>query len=199
MAREFQDRVLDLVHSSLRTAMDRESCPAFMRRPGMLECGALWETISQAYHALTGLVLPDVMPSRERRQLDAIVTLRDGSSCVVEVDEVQHFNAFRALTLQHYPSGSRVAFDPGVWLQHSLASTKLRGGGWADPKPPLFPGENGRHRQRAFRDMLADLLPAEYGWAPTLRIAYFEVEDWLGQPDATERMSALLGTKTQPG
>jgi hypothetical protein len=41
----------------------------------------------------------------------------------------------------------------------------------ARPCPPLFPDAGGRHLQRAFRDALADLVPLEHGWLPTLRIA----------------------------
>ena len=44
---------------------------------------------------------------------------------------------------------------------------------------PLFPGEGARHRQRAFRDALTDILAPDYGFAPTLRIAHFEVKDWI--------------------
>src|SRR4051794_10185028 len=36
------------------------------------------------------------------------------------------------------------------------------------------PHADGRHRQRAYRDALVDLLPAVHGRLPTLRIAYFE-------------------------
>lgn len=61
--------------------------------------------------------------------------------------------------------------------------------------PPLFPGEGGRHRQRAFRDALTDILAPGYGFAPTLRIADFEVEDWINLPDRTERMLHLSSTR----
>jgi hypothetical protein len=35
------------------------------------------------------------------------------------------------------------------------------GGGFARPRPPLSPGDGGRHRRRAFLDALADLPPPE--------------------------------------
>lgn len=114
---------------------------------------------------------------------------------IVEVDEAQHFNSFRALTLDHYRADVVTSFDRVVWRQRSAAVTKLRGGGWARPKPPLFPDQGGRHLQRAFRDMLADVLPLSYDWAPTLRIGRFEVEAWLMKADAEERMRALLAEK----
>jgi hypothetical protein len=63
------------------------------------------------------------------------------------------------------------------------------------PKPPLFPLEDGRHRQRAYRDALADLLPAVHGWLPTLRIADFEVAEWIYRPGARRRMEQLLGER----
>lgn len=46
--------------------------------------------------------------------------------------------------------------------------------------------------QRAFRDTLADLLPPEYGYLPTLRIADFEVNPWIYTRDAERRMRELL-------
>jgi hypothetical protein len=56
----------------------------------------------------------------------------------------------------------------------------------------LFPQEDGRHRQRAFRDALADVLPRRPRLLPTLRIADFEVEGWLGQRGAKARVAALI-------
>lgn len=46
--------------------------------------------------------------------------------------------------------------------------------------------------QRAFRDMLADLLPPVHDFDPTLRIADFEVSGWLHGCEADERMRKLL-------
>jgi len=89
------------------------------------------------------------------------------------VDEAQHFNKYRALTLRSYLD-SPVAFDREAWLEACDEKKRLEGGGFAVPKPPLFPGDDGRHKQRAFRDALCDLLPPEYGFHPTARIAHFE-------------------------
>jgi hypothetical protein len=74
----------------------------------------------------------------------------------------------------------------------SAAKRRLEGGGFAKPRPPLFPGEGGRHRQRAFRDALADILPAVHGWKRTLRIADFEVKPWLFTAEAPQHMRRLL-------
>jgi hypothetical protein len=63
-----------------------------------------------------------------------------------------------------------LAFPAEVWRQRSHGKRRLEGGGFGAPKPPLFPGAGGRHRQRAFRDALRDILPPEHGWLPTLRI-----------------------------
>lgn len=85
-----------------------------------------------------------------------------------------------------------VAFDVVEWIARSDRGRPSRGGGWAKPCPPLFPDPSGRHLQRAFRDMLADLLPPEHGWLPTLRIAGAEVKHWIHGPDAVQQMRALL-------
>lgn len=72
------------------------------------------------------------------------------------------------------------------------------GGGFGKPKPPLFPGEGGRHRQRAFRDALADLLPPVHGWLPTIRISDTEVTAIIAAPDAVSSLRTLLHERGVP-
>jgi hypothetical protein len=78
----------------------------------------------------------------------------------------------------------RVAFPVDRWIEQSEKKKRLEGGGLGRPKPPLFPAEYGRHMQRPFRDMLADLLPPEYGYQPTLQIGDFEVLPWIYATEA---------------
>lgn len=151
--------------------------------------------IRKIYNSLTEKDLPNEMPLRERRRVDCVLRMPNSARRIIEVDESQHFNHYRARTLGFYPADVRIAFDRNVWIGHSEAKKKLEGGGFARPRPPLFPGEGGRHRQRAFRDALADIVPQEHGFEPTIRIAYFEVEQWLNTNDAPKRMKELLGTR----
>lgn len=195
MPRQVQNRVLDLIETALDTSLTREVSPEWLKRPGPVECGDLWPTIQAIYADLTGRVLPDEMPPRERRSIDAVLIGTDGVPRIVEVDEVQHFTPPRARTIALYPDNTLMAFDRDTWATRAAANTKLRGGGFARPCPPLFPEPGGRHLQRAFRDSLADLLPGQHGWAPTLRIGDFEVLGWLNEPEATDRMRALLAHK----
>lgn len=196
MARDLQNRVLDLVEDALGATLEREVAPDWLMRPGAEQCGAMWSTVESIYAGLTGgLALPEVMPPRERRSIDAVLTDPEGVARIIEVDESQHFTPPRAATLDRYPTGVVTAFDKGEWRRRAVAAPKLPGGGFARPCPPLFPKPGGRHLQRAFRDSLADLLPGEHGWAPTLRIGDFEVKDWLHAPDATTRMGGLLRSK----
>ena len=52
---------------------------------------------------------------------------------------------------------------------------------------------------RAFRDVLADLLPLEHSWAPTLRIADFELLPWIYSAEAEPKTRELLaGRLEQP-
>jgi hypothetical protein len=185
---ELQKRCIELARSVFRLSIETGTAPPWLRRPGKAECGQLWETICEIYAALTdGLQLPDAMPPGERRALDGIVDLPEGIRCILEIDEVQHFNSFRARALSLYPAGMKLAFPRDEWIRASESKRRLEGGGFARPKPPLFDMENGRHRQRAFRDSLADLLPAVHGWAPTIRLGHFELEPWIFAEDAEER------------
>ncbi len=173
----------------------RSSTPKWLNRPGQFECGPHWRLICRIYRELTDQELPESMPTREWRHLDGVLKTANASPQIIEVDELQHFNHYRAVTLRLYPPGIPLAFDRKAWIERSKAKIRLEGGGFAKPRPPLFPGNDGRHRQRAFRDALCDLLPPDYGFLPTLRIAYFEVEAWLMAKDALERMEELLHRK----
>ena len=195
MAGELQNQVLELAEDVLGRELERETCPSWLVRPGKDECGPLWPTIQAIYIDLTGKELPEEMRKVESRRLDAVIVCQGDVSRVFEFDESQHFNPFRATTLSHYPQGTITAFDREAWRSRSAAATKLRGGGYAKPKPPLFPTAGGRHLQRAFRDALADLVPPVHGWAPTLRVADWEVLPWLHDKGASHQLQDLLTSK----
>ena len=190
MGREPEKSVVRLVHEIYGGR--RIDTPDWLRRPGRRECGRRWRLIYSIYNDLTGLDLPDEMPPREWRKVDAVFEKRGRVPLILEVDEHQHFNHYRAATLARYPRSARVAFPLDVWLERSRRRKSSRTGGAARPCPPLFPELGGRHQQRAFRDALADLIPQLRGWMPTLRIADFEVKAWIDGPDATREMRKLL-------
>lgn len=133
--------------------------PGWLKRSGRIECRNQWPLVEDIYRALTGRELPDIMPSRERRTVDGVFRGPDGRLFIFELDEKQHFNEFRKTTLTLYPEMAPLAFSRELWIKHCALKRKLEGGGFARPRPPLFPGANGRHRQRAYRDALTDLLP----------------------------------------
>lgn len=193
MALEIEKASIALVHRVLGGEILPGRIPS-LDRPGKRECGRHWLLMSRIYAALTGGDLPDVMPPREYRRFD-LVLRHGGGQRLVEIDEDQHFNVHRATTLRLYPSDIRVAFDPAAWLDRCRTHNALPGGGFARATPPLFPGAGGRHRQRAFRDALCDILAVEHGFLPTLRIGKFEVKPWLAASDAVERMADLLDRK----
>ena len=193
MALELQNAATVLVVEILSAS--EAVTPAWLVRPGKLECGKHWGLVQGIYADLTGgFVLPATMPPRESRRVDYVLVV-DGKHRILEVDEKQHFNRYRAATLSHYADSTPVAFPADAWVAAGNAKKKLEGGGFGKPKPPLFPEQDGRHQQRAFRDALADILPVEYGWLPTLRIADFEIKDWIFGSRARERMDALLAER----
>ena len=193
MPLELQRAVLGLVERVYGGA--HVETPDWLRRPGRAACRERWPLVQSIYLSLTGLELPNEMPPRETRRVDAVLQRAGEAPRIVEVDEKQHFNQYRAQTLLQYPRNLAVGFHLDVWLQHCQQKRKLEGGGFARPRPPLFPGQDGRHKQRAFRDALADILPSEHGFLPTLRVAFFEVNDWLEATEAPHTMSRLLTNK----
>jgi hypothetical protein len=190
MPRELERQVVALVKEVLDG--EEQTTPSWLQRPDAADCGRRWAAVKTIYRSLTGLDLPDVMPPRERRTVDLVIGCERERVRIVEVDESQHFNEYRALTFRAYPRSARVCFDRAAWLRACAAKRRLEGGGFGKPKPPLFPGEGGRHQQRAFVDALCDILPPVHGWLPTLRIADFEVARWIQAPDALDRMAGLL-------
>jgi hypothetical protein len=196
---KLQDRAIDVAKTA-GIAVAPGVAPDWLMRPGRSECGPLWSTIAAIYSVLTdGLVMPDHMPSRERRAVDGLVVDAVGFQRILEIDEAQHFNAFRGASLDLYPPDAEVAYPLHAWRSMSQHKSRLEGGGFARPKPPLFGMKNGRHRQRAFRDALADLLPPLHGWGPTLRIGYFELEPWIWGTDAPTEFTRRFGSRFRVG
>lgn len=149
-----------------------------------------WPPIECMYHRLASAqLLADRIPGQRRP--DNILVL-DGVQHLLEIDGAQHINIHRAATLECYPADAAVGFPLEAWLVRCRRKQPGRSGGWARPCPPLFPMPGGRHRERALRDALADLLPPLHGFGPTVRLAAFEVARWISQPDAPERIHALL-------
>ncbi len=163
-------------------------------RPGRIECGSYWPLIQEIYRELTGCTLPDAMPSNERRMVGGVFQTK-GGLFILEVDGKLHFNAYRSKTLSLYPENLSVGFSIDLWVEKCNKNTELAGVGFGKPKPPLFAGKHGRHLQRAFRDSLTDILPSEYGFLPTLRIADFEVSDWIHGSEVKDRMENLVETR----
>jgi hypothetical protein len=189
-----QNAVLALI-AQITGGTINNTTPDWLMRPGKIECGNRWPLVCQIYRDLTGLELPEVMPTRNWRKVDGILKCGTSGRYIVEIDESQHFNRYRGMTLRRYPAELQLAFDYNTWLDRSQAEPRQKSGRWAAPKPPLFPNAGGRHLQRAFRDALADILPPDYGFQPTIRVADFEVEHWITTESAPSQMESLLSHK----
>ena len=189
MVRELQERVLEVLEAAVRRRITRAPRPEWLSRPGRQECRTEWKRIRHIYRQLTdGMELPETMPPKEWRELDGLFGGRGLPLRLVEIDERQHFNEFRAMTLSLYPKSNRLGFPAEIWLAESRRRVVRAG----RATPPLFSMAGGRHRQRAFRDAMTDLLPPLYGYAPTLRVADFEVEPWIWQRGAAPRLRRLI-------
>jgi hypothetical protein len=198
MPGQLEKAVLDLVEQITGGSIQRQASEyKWLGQIGLDSCGTNWKCICDIYRDLTNQNLPELMLPWKRR-VDGI--LRVGSSCprIVEIDECQHFNCYRASTFRFYSSEVPIAFDRDIWIRQSLFKKRLEGGKFGIPKPPLFDLEQGRHRERAFRDALCDLLPSQHGFLPTLRIGHFEVpwdrknKTWLNKNDARKDIEDLL-------
>ncbi len=134
---EFQRDVLKLVRQVLGGSC--EPTPKWLLRPGHVECGERLQLICEIYRELTNQKLPQTMPRRESRRVDCVLKAANSNPRIIEVDETQHFNRFRAETLRLYPPEIELAFDRKVWAERSEAKKKLEGGGFTMTNSPPFP------------------------------------------------------------
>ena len=97
----------------------------------------------------------------------------------VEFDESQHFNQFRALSLNYYPK-THSGFDVSYYKTLCNKFIKPSISGFCKLKAPsaMFPAfleglsQDNRIRQRAYRDVIKDFSPVALGFNPTIRIPY---------------------------
>lgn len=196
---DLQRRTIEVLENALRRRVYDGPTPEWLVRPGRVECGPEWRRVRLIYRRLSGgLELPDIMAPRESRVVDGILGGRGLPWRIFEFDESQHFNVFRAVTLGLYPNDVELGYPKRVWAEASRRGQASQGGGFARPTP-LFRMAGGRHRQRAFRDTLADLLPRHHNWAPTFRIADFEVTPWIWERGAATRLARLIEERVEPG
>lgn len=84
------------------------------------------------------------------------------SKTMVEVDELQHFTSFRALTIREHPSSQGDQSDEylGLCEEWSSLADRYR----VTKEANGFPGPHGRARQRAYNDLLRDLVAPVMGY-----------------------------------
>lgn len=109
----------------------------------------------------------DALGGREAEQRSKLFRLLPSdlihvnSRTMIEVDEFQHFTSYRRLTLRDLPAGSelRPVYDRlcETW---SLKADRYR----ASKVAKGFPGASSRARQRAYNDLLRDLVAPLMGY-----------------------------------
>jgi hypothetical protein len=141
--------------------------------------------IDEVYRALEGN--PDALHKARPGAFDLCVSTAAGP-LIVELDEEQHFNRYRATTLalpwaESLPWASAYR-EYSRFHEADLARKFISGGRWTNNSAPRFfgaasaPGDftgvgSPRWRQRAFYDVVKDLLPG----ISLARIAVFDVVD----------------------
>ena len=60
---------------------------------------------------------------------------------ILEFDEAQHFNRYRAATLRRYPRTVKLAFPKQVWIERALAKERPEGGAFGAAKPLSSPAK----------------------------------------------------------
>ena len=115
------------------------------------------------------------------------------SGTFVEVDELQHFTSFRALTLTMYPGEVALGFDLDEYVD--LCSVwAVRADRYRAGKAAAGFGPGGRQRQRAFHDALRDLVVPAMGHPPLVRAAAPQRDGAAAYQRVRERLPAATHT-----
>ena len=132
-------------------------------------------TIDQIFKNLNG----DLSANQAKRltQLECDAYFSGKFNFIFEFDEFQHFSTARLKTFEFYPSNLLLNYPFSEWKALCNAN-KIKADKYRQSKTTVdFNFNGGRTAQRAYLDCFRDLLPAENGLNPTLRINDFEVED----------------------
>ncbi len=170
----------ELLEAGGLTAAERPPRPRINEVPGVART-----RIEDVYRALNGN--PNLLHQAKPGAFDLCVSTTDGP-LIVELDEEQHFNRYRATTLsfpwaEAFPWVSAYR-DYSRVHEADLARKFISGGRWTNASAPRYfgtasaPGDfsgvgSPRWRQRAFYDAVKDLLPG----IRLARIAVFDVVD----------------------
>ena len=145
-----------------------------------------WENLCEVYKYINGEGLElDKVLQKYTYQLvigkqEADVFFYEPFQMIFEFDEDQHFNQFRGMTLKSDFYRDYPGFEFGQYARLSKKLVKpgsdRSGFNFLKTPDPLFPPiprsklQDNRHRQRAFRDFLKDVIAKEKGIKPTVRI-----------------------------
>jgi len=148
--------------------------------------GKHWKDLCEVYLYLNGekleleKTLQKYAPELKSGTQEADIYFFEPFQMIVEFDEAQHFNQFRGMTLKSNFYKGYSGFKLGEYIQLSRSlvqpGSKKSGFNYLKNPDPLFPENPGnqlqdnRHRQRAFRDFLKDVISKERGIKPTVRI-----------------------------
>jgi len=199
---EEQNLVISIVEDILKTkSQEQPSLVWLTNRHTEEHFGKYYPTIQKIFSVLGGNE-EDLFKCKQQNQtknVDAI--FRDSWNFFLEFDEEQHFNPFRKLTLDYYPSDLTLGFSRDKYIEYCQGQryldislrkhglpTNLKTVGeilnyckeynkiYAMLKPsPGFPFPGGRMVQRAYLDCFKDILPVAHHFKPTIRISKFEL------------------------
>lgn len=182
-------------------AKRRVQFPWLINIPRESEFKALYPTIMQIFEKLGG----DISGLHRKAEgfLPPDVYFSEPHNFILEIDELQHFNQYRRLTLQCYPADIRLGFDLEEYVdlcqRHNDAALDKGPDRYRRPTVD-FPFPCGRAAQRAFFDAFRDLLPTLWGLKPTIRVTEFELKDIFKRSivgeEAIKHISNILEMKT---
>ncbi|WP_424492727.1 DUF7255 family protein [Salinimicrobium sp. GXAS 041] len=163
-----------------------QSIPGLKSTPLPEQFPNTWHFLAEVYRKINGAELDlDEVIIRNKANLkmsrqEADVLIFSPYLQIVEYDEEQHFNQFRAITLESPLYEKWKSFDLSLYKKlcekQVKPGSKKSGFYFLKSPDPLFPEKPGKEkqdnrlRQRAFRDMVKDAWSIENGWLPVIRI-----------------------------
>ena len=123
----------------------------------------------------------------------AIDLVHEPTGTIVELDAVEHFTTLRQASLDLYPSGVPIGFDPGEYwelcAEHHAQADKVR----HNLAAKHF-GFGGIPRERVFYDALKDLAPPAMGHPATIRLPVPDGDGAAAYARSRDRILKLLGS-----
>lgn len=171
---DLQFRALSLVSMATKLEVQHEKTfPWLSNTHSPIQCGKHFDILQRVLIDLGGNV--DATGRKGRSSICCDAYIGGDHNFIIEFDEFQHFSSPRLHTLRLYPQDLCIGFGLKEY-SHWCEEHRGRADGYRSAKTTVdFDFHGGRTAQRAYFDVMKDLVPEVHGLRGTVRISEFEL------------------------